>query len=83
MTPNEVVIASSSKVTQAGGWGAVVAILSQQETIALVGIAVGVIGLLVNWYYRRKDTKINQYYKAREDAREQVEHEKRMRDYEN
>lgn len=59
--------ALGSKAAYGGGGTAVVSGLASSEIGVICGIAVGVAGLLVNWYY-----------KAKQDRREQIEHEKRM-----
>ena len=62
------IAAGASKTTYAcagisvGGW------LVSSEAAVLVGMAIGLAGLIVNWYYR-----------ARDDRRAQAEHEARMR----
>lgn len=61
------VAAMGSKVTYAGSAGSVLGWMASSEGGVVIGIAVGVIGLLVNVWF-----------KAREDRRQQEEHERRM-----
>jgi len=60
--------AVGSKATYAGASGSILSWFLSSEFGILMGILIGVAGLLVNWYY-----------KAKEDRRQQTEHEKRMR----
>lgn len=60
--------ALGSKATYTGASTTVVSWAISSEVGVVCGIAVGVAGLLVNWYY-----------KAKQDRREQAEHEERMR----
>lgn len=62
------IAALGSKAAYGGGTTAFVSGLISSEVGVICGIAVGVAGLLVNWYY-----------KAKQDRREQAEHEQRMR----
>jgi hypothetical protein len=52
---------------QIGGGSAVLAWLTSSQAGVAAGILIGVVGLLVQWYYRRK-----------QDQREEAEHELRM-----
>lgn len=67
----DVIGATAGKVGAVGG-GASAALfgLTANEFAALGGIVVGVLGLLVQWYYNR-----------RRDRREQAEFEARLRQY--
>lgn len=56
--------------TYGGGASALFFGLTANELAALCGIVVGVLGLLVQWYYNR-----------RRDRREQAEFEARLRQY--
>lgn len=62
------IAAGASKTTYAGAGISVGGWLVSSEAAVLVGMAIGVAGLIVNWYYR-----------ARDDRRAQAEHEARMR----
>ncbi len=75
------------KTAVVGGGVSFVGLISSQEFISVAGILVAVLGFLVNGYYRRKDTKTNEFYKALEnqykenqDRRAQEEHEIRMKE---
>jgi hypothetical protein len=57
--------------TKVGTVTTVGAFLLSSQGAALVGICLGVVGLLVQWFYRRK-----------QDRREQAEHDRRMALYE-
>lgn len=75
MDAKEALITSvSSKATQAGAWSAVGAWFAGQDTLGLIGLAVGITGLLVNWYYRAKENRL----KVEENRRAQELHIKRM-----
>lgn len=67
ITIEAAVAAVGSKVTYAGSTGSVIAWLSSSEAGFLTGIIVAVVGLIVNVWF-----------KAREDKRQQQEHEQRM-----
>lgn len=60
--------AVGSKATYTGAGTSLVGWLMSSEFGVLAGIVLGVVGLLVNLYFKRK-----------QDAREQREHEARMR----
>ena len=69
MTEHETAIAAAaSKATLAGAGVTVGSWLTSSEFGVVAGILIGVIGLGVNWYFRRKT-----------DKREQLEYEARMR----
>lgn len=57
----------SSKATYAGAGTSVLSWVLSSEFGILIGIVLGVAGFMVNWYY-----------KAKQDKREQAEHEHRM-----
>ncbi|WP_341918703.1 holin [Polaromonas sp. YR568] len=61
------IAAVASKVTYTGASTATVSWMISSEWGVVCGILVGVIGLLVNWYY-----------KAKQDRREQAAHDRRM-----
>ncbi|MFK7088687.1 holin [Chromobacterium violaceum] len=58
----------ASKATYGGAGGSVAGFLLSNEFAVLVGLLVAVGGFLMNWYYR-----------AKQDRREQAEHDARMR----
>jgi hypothetical protein len=66
-TQQAAVAAIGSKAAYGGGGTAFISGLISNEVGVIVGIVVGVTGLLVNWYY-----------KAKQDRRDQVEHDRRM-----
>lgn len=76
MTPTQhtidaTVSAAASKATYTGAGMTIGGWFLSSEFAVLVGMLVGVVGLLVNWYY-----------KAKEDRRLQREHDARMGLYE-
>lgn len=58
-----------STTTKVGASASIFGWLISQEGLAFVGAGVAIIGLVVNWYYKRK-----------EDRRAQEEHDARMRE---
>lgn len=60
--------AAGSKATFAGAGASIFGWLTSSEFGVVAGIVIGVVGLAVNWYFRRKT-----------DKREQREYEARMR----
>jgi hypothetical protein len=60
--------AVGSKATYTGAGASVLGWMLSSEFGILMGLLLGVGGFAVNWYYR-----------AKEDKRQQLEHEKRMR----
>lgn len=69
MTEHEATIAAAgSKATFAGSGTAILGWLTSSEFGVVAGILLGFVGLIVNWYFRR-----------RTDKREQREYEARMR----
>lgn len=67
-TLDATIAAAGSKATYAGAGTSVAGWMLSSEFAALCGIILGVCGLVVNYWYRR-----------REDRRQQVEHEIRMK----
>lgn len=63
--------AVGSKATYTGAGASVLGWLMSSQAGILFGIILGVGGFMVNWYYR-----------AKEDKRQQAEHERRMGLYE-
>ena len=63
----ELVVASTaSKSTYAGAAGMVMGWVASSEAAVILGMVVGVLGLLVNWYYKAKsDRRAESLYKAR------------------
>lgn len=61
------IAAIASKTTWAGSLTAVFGFLTSSGFGVFVGAVIGICGLLINWYY-----------KAKQDRREQAEHERRM-----
>lgn len=61
--------AAGSKATYTGASTSIVAWMLSSEFGILVGILLGVGGFIVNWYYR-----------AKEDRRQEREHQRRMGD---
>lgn len=61
------VVAVTAKVTQVGAGTTLLSWFLSSEGGMALGIAIGVIGLAVNFYYQH-----------RRDKREQIEHERRM-----
>jgi hypothetical protein len=58
----------ATKAMFSGAFAAVVGAFASSQFVGVAGVSIGFIGLLINWYF-----------KARTDAREQREHEARMR----
>jgi hypothetical protein len=58
----------ATKAMFSGAFAAVVGAFASSQFVGVAGVCIGFLGLLVNWYFR-----------ARTDAREQREHEARMR----
>ena len=66
--------AAGSKTTWAGASTAVFSFFTSSSFGVLIGAVIGITGLFINWYYRRKQDR-------REEAAErraQAEHERRM-----
>lgn len=68
------VIAATNKVTAAGSVTTLFGWLTTNEALGLMGLIVGVVGLLINVYYRWKQDQREQ----KADARAEVEHQRRM-----
>lgn len=68
------VVAIASKTTWAGSITAVFGFLTSSGFGVLVGAVIGITGLLIQWYYRRKQDRREEAA----DRRAQAEHEKRM-----
>lgn len=62
-----VMLAISGKMTWGGAIGTVISWVFSSQFGVFAGVVIGGSGLLINWYYR-----------AKQDRREQAEHEKRM-----
>lgn len=67
-TVDAAIAAAGSKVTYAGASGSVLAWITSSEAGVVCGIVLGIIGLVVNIIFKR-----------REDKRQQEEHEARLR----
>lgn len=65
-TPELIIAAAASKSTWAGVFSMFVGWLVSSNGAVAVGMAVGVAGVLINWYYRREDHKL----RAASDSRE-------------
>ena len=65
------VSAAASKATYTGAGTSVMGWMLSSEFTILIGLLVAIGGFLVNWYY-----------KAKEDKRQQAEHDRRMGLYE-
>jgi|AntAceMinimDraft_16_1070373.scaffolds.fasta_scaffold879875_1 hypothetical protein len=66
----EATVASiASKATYTGAGVTIGGGVMLSEVAVIVGMVMGVLGLLLNWYYRAKD-----------DRRAVIEHERRMKD---
>jgi hypothetical protein len=70
-TVNATMAALGSKATYTGAGASILGWLMSSQAGIFFGILLGVGGFLVNWYYR-----------AKEDRRQQIEHERRMGLYE-
>jgi hypothetical protein len=71
------IASKASTATYVGAVGSIVAFMASAQFVAIAGLAIGVLGFIVNWYYRRKE------YRLREAAerREREVHEARMKRY--
>ena len=67
--------ALGQKTTAIGAAGAAGGWLFSSEFAAVAGLAIAVVGLLINWHYRRVEAG----FKREENKRQQAEHEARMR----
>lgn len=70
-TVDATLAAIGSKATYTGAGASILGWMMSSQAGIFFGIILGVGGFLVNWYYR-----------AKEDRRQQVEHERRMGLYE-
>lgn len=68
------VIAATNKVTAAGSLGAMLGWFTTNEALGLMGLLLGVVGLIVNVYYRNKQDIREQ----RQERRAEIEHLRRM-----
>jgi NhaP-type Na+/H+ or K+/H+ antiporter len=68
------VVTLASKTTWAGSLTAVLGFLTSSGFGVLVGAVIGITGLLIQWYYRRKQDRREEAA----DRRAQAEHERRM-----
>ena len=73
-TVDATLAAVASKTTWAGSLTAVLGFLTSSGFGVLVGAVIGTAGLLIQWYYRRKQDRREEAA----DRRAQAEHEKRM-----
>lgn len=67
--------AIGQKTTAVGAAGAAGGWLFSSEFAAVAGLLIAVLGLLINWHYRRVEAG----FKRDENIRQQREHEARMR----
>jgi len=67
--------AFGQKITAGGAVGAAGGWFFSSEFAAVAGLVIAVVGLLINWHYRRVEAG----FKREENARQQREHEARMR----
>jgi Bacteriophage holin family, superfamily II-like len=68
-TVDATLAAMGSKATYTGASASVLSWMVSSEFGVILGLFLGVGGFAINWYYRHK-----------EDKRQQLEHERRMRD---
>ena len=68
-TRDAALASAGSKTTAAGAGVSVFGLFSSQGFISVAGVAIALLGFAINWYYKHK-----------EDARAQAEHELRMTD---
>ncbi|MES3041798.1 MAG: holin [Pseudomonadota bacterium] len=73
-TVDATLAAAGSKATWAGAGTAVAAFFTSSEFGVLIGMLIGITGLLIQWYYRRKQDRREEAA----DRRAQAEHERRM-----
>lgn len=66
--------ALGSKATYAGSTTSIVGWLMSNEFAVVSGMMLGLVGLLINWYYKRKADRRTAAYKALENERAEVEH---------
>ena len=65
------IASAASKATYTGAGMTISGWLVSSEFAVLMGVLIGVAGFAVNWYYKHK-----------EDRRQQAEHDRRMREFE-
>lgn len=70
--------ATGSKATYGGSATMIGAWWLSNEFAFLVGMIVGVLGLLVQWYYRHKLTKAEIAFRQAQDDRSREEHDLKM-----
>lgn len=76
----EIVGASVAGKTAYAGAGATVASwLVSSEAGIVLGVLVGVLGLIANFVFQKRRDRREQHFRERQDAREQREHDARMR----
>jgi membrane protein implicated in regulation of membrane protease activity len=68
------VIAATNKATATGSVTALLGWITTNEALGLLGLSVGFLGLVVNWYYRREQNRRDE----RRHAMEEKEHQRRM-----
>lgn len=68
------VIAATNKATATGSVTALLGWLTTNEALGLMGLAVGVLGLVINVHYRWKQDAREQ----RQEERAEIEHRRRM-----
>lgn len=68
------VIAATNKATATGSVTALLGWFTTNEALGLMGLTVGALGLVVNWYYRREQN----LREERRHAMEEREHIRRM-----
>ena len=56
-TRDAALASAGSKTTAAGAGVSVFGLVASQEFISVAGIAIAVLGLSINWYYKHKDAK--------------------------
>lgn len=72
------IAAVASKTTWFGAITAIAGFLASSGMGVLIGSVIGILSLLVNWYYLTKRDRREQAYMENKDRREQEEHERRM-----
>lgn len=68
-TVDATMAAFGSKATYTGASASLLGWMLSSEFGVILGLFLGIAGFAINWYYRHK-----------EDKRQQIEHERRMRD---
>ncbi len=72
------IAATGSKATYTGAGMTIGGWFLSSEFAVLMGMLLGVLGLLVNWYYKHKLTMAEIRLKEEQAARERAEHAARM-----